>query len=57
MMILNVYVDLMILPSGRFIEIGLIVGNVSMTGVPGKTKCPVAPVSAMAMSTHQRTGS
>ena len=51
MLILHVCVDLMTPASGRQIEIGFFVGWMSMTGVPGKTKCPVAPASAIAIST------
>ena len=51
MFILHVCVDLLALSPGSFIEIGLDVGIMSITGVPGKTKCHVAPVSAMAITT------
>ena len=39
--ILHVCVDLIILSLGRFIEIGLDVGNISITGVSHETKRPV----------------
>ena len=53
MFVLHVCVDLITLPSGRFIEIGFDVGNNMpiTTGVPGRTKYHVAPVSATAIST------
>jgi len=48
--LLDVWVDLTCSPSGRFIMSGDVVGLMLVTGVPGSTKCPVAPTSAMAMS-------
>ena len=44
----HVYVNLSLDPSGIFIEIGLIAGCRLFTGVPGRTKCPVAPASVIA---------
>ena len=51
MFILHVCVDLITLLLGRLIEIGLDVGNTSITGVPGETKCPVAPASTTTILT------
>ena len=51
MLILHVCVDLVILPSGGLIEIGLVVSNTLMTGVPDKAKYPEAPASITAIST------
>ena len=42
-----VCVDLSFDPYGRLMEIGLPDGCVFFTGVPGRTKCPVAQVSDM----------
>ena len=47
----HVWVDLICSPSGRLIVSGLVAGYTFSTGVPGRTKCPVAPASAMAWST------
>ena len=41
----------MVSPSGRLIMRGLVAGLISITGAPGTTKCPVAPASAIALST------
>ena len=51
MLILHVCVDFITLPSGRLIGMGIDVGSISITEVPGSTKCPVAPASATAIST------
>ena len=51
MLFLHVCVDVITLPSGRLIKIGFNIGSTSITGVPGSTKCLVAPSSATAMST------
>ena len=45
-----VCVDLIVLPSGRFIIKGPIAGEILVTGVPGSTKWPVEPVSGIFMS-------
>ena len=45
---LHVCVDLSLDPSGKLIEIGLLAGCTFVTGVPGRTKFPVAPASATA---------
>ena len=42
-----VCVDLIVLPSGRFIIKGPIAGEILVTGVPGSTKWPVEPVSGI----------
>ena len=44
-------VDLITLPSGRFIKIRLDIGNTLMTGVPGRTKYPIVLASSTATST------
>ena len=44
----HVCVDLSLDPSGMLIDIGLISGCKLFTGVPGRTKFPVAPASAIA---------
>ena len=46
----HVWVDLICSPSGRLIVSGLVAGRTFSTGVPGRTKCPVAPASAIALS-------
>ncbi len=51
MVILHVCVDLTLLPSGRLIVIGLIVGFIFSMGVPSITKIDVAPVSMIACDT------
>ena len=51
MLILQVCVDFITLPSGRLIEMEFDVGRTSITGVPGSTKCPMAPASATAILT------
>ena len=51
MLVLHVCIDFTTLPSGRLIEIRLDVGSMSITGVPGSTKCPVVPASATAILT------
>ena len=48
---LHVYVDCIVLPSGRWITNGVISGKMSVTGVPGSPKWPVAPASAISMLT------
>ena len=50
-LILHVCVDLITLQSGRFTEIGPDVGDTSMTGIPGKTNCHVAPATTTAIPT------
>ena len=50
MFILHVCVDIITLPSGRLIEIGLDVGSASITEVPGNKKYPMAPASDTAIS-------
>ena len=47
----QVWVDLMSSPSGRLMMRGFLAGCMSNTGAPGRTKCPVAPASAIASST------
>ena len=47
---LQVCVDVRQSPSGRFILRGFRASLTFVTGVPGRTKCPVAPASATAMS-------
>ena len=44
---LQVCVDFSFDPSGIFIEICVIAGCTFFTGVPGRKKCPVDPVSTM----------
>ena len=44
---LHVCVDLSFYPHGILMGIGLIACCTFSTGAPGRTKCPVAPVSAM----------
>ena len=44
----HVCIDLSLDLSGRFIEIGLSAGCNCFTGVPGRSKYPVAPTSAIA---------
>ena len=44
----HVRVDLSLDPSGMLIDIGLISGCKLFTGVPGRTKFPVAPASNIA---------
>ncbi len=51
MVMLHVCVDLTLLPSGRLIVIGLMVGVIFSMGVPSITKKDVAPVSAIACNT------
>jgi hypothetical protein len=46
----HVCVDLIFSPSGRLMTRGVITGLMSVTGVPGNTKCPVAPASAITWS-------
>ena len=41
-------VEMILYPCGRLIKIGLVSGCKTFTGVPGRTKCPVAPASAIA---------
>ena len=48
MVILHICVDLTLLPSGRLIVIGLMVGFIFSMSVPSITKIDVAPVSAIA---------
>ena len=40
--------DISLDPLGIFIKISFISGFKRITGVPGRTKCPVAPASAIA---------
>ncbi len=47
----HVCVDLTCTPSGRFIVSSLLAGWMFSTGVPGRTKCPMAPALAIAWST------
>ena len=47
---LHVWVDLITSPSGRLMMSGFTAGWISKTCAPGRTKCHVAPVSAMALS-------
>ena len=49
---LHVCVDLIFSPSGRLTTKGLVAGDISVTGVPGSTKCPVAPASVIVMLTE-----
>ena len=42
----HVCVDLIVLPSGRVISRGSVVGRIFLTGAWGIKKCPVAPASA-----------
>jgi hypothetical protein len=51
MVMLPVCVDLTLLPSGRFIVIGLMVGFIFSMGMPSITKIDVAPVSTIACNT------
>ena len=46
---LQVWVDVMVSPSGRLMTSGVRAGFISNTGAPGTTKCPVAPASAIAI--------
>ena len=48
---LHVCIDLITLPSGRLIAIGLVASFTLMTGVPGSRKYPVAPASDIGSST------
>ena len=48
---LHVCVDLIVSPSVRLIAKGFVAGEISVTGVLGSTKWPVAPASAIAMPT------
>ena len=43
-------VDVILSPSGSKIEIAFSVGFTSIAGATGSKKCPVAPVSAIAIS-------
>ena len=45
---LQVWVDMMICPSGNVIRIGLVVGFTLITGAPAMTKWHAAPASAIA---------
>ena len=45
---LHVCVDLSFDPSGRLTDIDFLAGCTLFPGFPGRTKCPVAPVSDMA---------
>ena len=47
---LHVWVDFITSPSGRLMMSGTAAGLIPITGAPGRTKCPVAPASAMALS-------
>ena len=47
----HVWVDLISFPSGKVIIRGAVAALMSVTGAPGSRKWPVAPASAMAMST------
>jgi hypothetical protein len=51
MVMSHVCLDLTLLPSGRLIVIGLMVGFIFSMGVPSITKIDVAPVSAIACNT------
>jgi hypothetical protein len=46
----HVCVDMIFSPSGRLMMRGVVAGLMSVTGVPGSRKCPMAPTSAIAWS-------
>ncbi len=47
---LHVCVETIFCPSGRLMTSGVVAGLILVTGVPGNTKWPVAPASAIALS-------
>ena len=42
---LRAWIDFICSPSGKLIVKGLVADRISVTGAPGKIKCPVAPLS------------